>query len=152
MAGETRVALIALRAAPGAVTKAYHALIIGTDAADKWRFICYPYRQLLEMLQVAGNGQRLDPLEETTRRKYGGFWTDSAQAAGDPPNTLAAGRLSPDERSRIDANGDPFSGFPADAVRLPFREIVQVAFYRGNKSPFSQLHQPYARLDFVPGD
>jgi hypothetical protein len=146
-----------LRAASGRLTTSYHVLIVGTNApAETWQFICYTLNDIERLLKDASAtpSTALDPFDKTTREKYHGFWTDPAQSASGPPDTLQNGNLSPDEVSLITENGDNFSGFPADSVRLPFRDIVEVFFYRGSKSPFDGrkdaediLHQPYARLE-----
>jgi hypothetical protein len=164
--GSARIALIALRGSASRRTTDYHALIIGTVEAaaagggaptQQWKYICYGLNDLLRLLKDARAGKKgaADPFDNSTRNAYRGFWTDPAQiASADPPASLEGGNLSTDEKALIATNGDDFSGFPADAVRLPFRDVVQVLFYRGGTSPFGApvegkeaLHAAYARLE-----
>ncbi|MGO7377508.1 apolipoprotein A1/A4/E domain-containing protein [Rhizobium ruizarguesonis] len=140
----SRIALIALRAAPYRKTSQYHAVIIGTDddAGKIWRYICYPLGAVKQMLsqveeqrgRVQTNGDdEIDPFGESTRKKYGGFWIDSKEE--EPPAEFPGGKLSAAERAEFRADSE--LELPELYVPLVMRDIVEVRFYRAGRSPFS---------------
>lgn len=159
MSEPSRIALIAIRAAPARSVADYHALIIGSTVEggkENWRYICYRLASLRAMLaDVSERGEGIDPFSEDIAKKYRGFWL-VPEDAHPLPSIPKGGALSAAETSEFNtATGSalpPAAGY----VSLVFRDIVEVRHYRAGASPFEppaskdvprEQHDCLARLD-----
>lgn len=134
----SRIAFIAVQAAPNSETQKYYALVVGSDiTGSNWLFARYNLADIQEKLKEtdfdpfysSDDVQRIVPMSDDF---------------GDADCELTSAEISEHGEALV----------LEDSQLLPFRDIVQVVFFRAGYSPFADpedgqegLHDPYARVE-----